>query len=89
MQLGHLIIIYSFNKKKYNKVDLLFFLVKMNDSLFGFTLEEVNSDPERLKKVLVNYSSNVKSYAKWFEINEIDKNEDKFTSYRVVCRVNF
>ena len=61
----------------------------MNDSLFGFTLEEVNSDPERLKKVLVNYSSNVKSYAKWFEINEIDKNEDKFTSYRVVCRVNF
>ena len=61
----------------------------MNESLFGYSIDEINSNREFLKIVLVNYSSNVKSYAKWFEISDIDKNEGSFTSYKVVYRVTF
>lgn len=55
----------------------------------GYSIDEINSNREYLKIVLINYSTNVKSYAKWFEISEVDKNEDTYTSYKVVYRVNF
>ena len=48
---------------------------------------EINKSPELLKHAIAFYSSNVKNYAKWFEISEISKNEDTFTSYKVVYRV--
>ncbi|CAF0947715.1 unnamed protein product [Brachionus calyciflorus] len=59
----------------------------MNDALFGYSIDEINSNREFLKIILVNYSSNVKSYAKWFEISDVDKNEESFTSYKVVYRL--
>ena len=44
-------------------------------------------DKETLKKLVTSYSTNVKNYAKWFEINQVFKNEDSYTTYNVVYRV--
>lgn len=56
-------------------------------SLANFSVQEINKSRELFKRALVFYSTNVKSYAKWFEISEVEKNEETFTSYKVVYRV--
>jgi hypothetical protein len=40
-----------------------------------------------LKKLILEYSTNVKNYAKWFEIADVNKNEDSYTTYKVIYRV--
>ncbi len=45
-------------------------------------------DIEKVKQLLISYSANVKMYAKWFDISEVDKNEETFTTYKVVYRVS-
>ena len=44
------------------------------------------NEPPDLRKILIEYSTNVKNYAKWFEITDIDKNEASYTTYKVVYR---
>lgn len=39
------------------------------------------------KKRLLEYSVNVKNYAKWFEISDVKKVDEGYTSYKVVYRV--
>lgn len=39
------------------------------------------------KKRLLEYSANVKNYAKWFEISDVKKVDEGYTSYKVVYRV--
>lgn len=56
-------------------------------NLENVSIDEINKNRELFKKAIAFYSANVKSYAKWFEINEINKNEDTYTSYKVVYRV--
>ena len=49
-----------------------------------------NNDDEKvfkIKTLLLDYSTNTKNYAKWFEISEIDKNRNTFTKYKLVYRV--
>lgn len=46
-------------------------------------------ESDRVKQLLISYSANVKMYAKWFDISEVDKNEETFTTYKVVYRVSF
>ena len=41
----------------------------------------------RLKKLLFDYSVSVKNYAKWFEITQVNKNQETFTTYKVIYRV--
>jgi hypothetical protein len=48
---------------------------------------EINQKKSLLKKQLLEYSTNVKNYAKWFEISEVKKDESSFTSYKVIYRV--
>ena len=43
-------------------------------------------DLVNLRKMIISYSTNVKNFAKWFEITEVNKNEATFTSYKVVYR---
>lgn len=38
------------------------------------------------KKRLLEYSANVKNYAKWFEISDVKKVDEGYTSYKVVYR---
>jgi hypothetical protein len=47
-----------------------------------------SEDSEKIKQQLISYSTNVKMYAKWFDISEVKKNEDTFTTYKVVYRVS-
>ena len=58
-------------------------------SQLDYSLSEINSNKFMLKSALVYYSSNVKAFAKWFEIGDIIKNEDTFTVYQVVYRVRY
>ena len=54
----------------------------------GDSVQELNSlDKDTLKKLVTDYSTNVKNYAKWFEINQVFKNEDSYTKYNVIYRV--
>ena len=53
----------------------------------NITVQEINENRDLFKQAIAFYSSNVKSYAKWFEISEINKNEETYTSYKVVYRV--
>jgi len=47
-----------------------------------------SEDIEKVKQMLISYSGNVKMYAKWFDISEVDKNEETFTTYKVIYRVS-
>lgn len=60
----------------------------MSNELGNYSLDEINTNKDVFKRALIFYSANVKNYAKWFEINEINKNETSFTSYKVIYRVS-
>ncbi len=49
---------------------------------------EVTTDVKKteLKKRIIEYSANVKNFAKWFEIPEVKQVEEKYTVYKVVYR---
>ena len=49
----------------------------------------MNETDTDLKKIIHDYSINVKNYAKWFEIAAVNKNEESFTTYQIIYRVNF
>ena len=51
------------------------------------TKTKMNSNEIELTKLILDYSINVKNYAKWFEIADVNKNEDSFTTYKVIYRV--
>jgi hypothetical protein len=57
------------------------------NSLANVSSAEINASQDLLKQAIGFYSANIKSYAKWFEISEVNKNEETFTSYKVVYRV--
>ena len=46
----------------------------------------MNEEKNNLKKIIMDYSTNTKNYAKWFEIAEVEKNEETYTSYKVIYR---
>lgn len=68
-------------------------MMNLSNSMANFslpdniTVEEINQNRELFKQAIGFYSSNVKCYAKWFEISEVNKNEETYTSYKVVYRV--
>jgi hypothetical protein len=47
-----------------------------------------NSSRIELKNLILKYSKDVKNYAKWFEISQIDKKQGSYTVYKVVYRVS-
>jgi hypothetical protein len=51
--------------------------------------DETNAELRKtnLKRIILFYSTNVKSYAKWFEIAQVNKNEENFTTYQIIYRV--
>lgn len=51
--------------------------------------ELISDEKAHLRKQILDYSINVKNYAKWFEIADVNKNEDSFTTYKVIYRVSF
>jgi hypothetical protein len=52
-----------------------------------YSISEINSNKFILKSALIHYSTNVKHYAKWFDVANIIKNEDTYTVYQVIYRV--
>ena len=72
--------------KKFNKRINIFDAEKLiANEMTEINLNEKN-DLVNLRKFLIEHSINVKNYAKWFEINEVNKNESTYTSYKVVYR---
>ena len=46
-----------------------------------------NTKKLALKKRILEYSINVKNFAKWFEISDVKRVEETYTAYKVVYRV--
>ena len=44
-------------------------------------------DDQAKRQLLLSYSTNVKNYAKWFDIARVELNEKTFTKYKLIYRV--